>query len=200
MIPRMRKSTEERKAEIIQGALDIASEAGAAKVTTQAIADRVGIAQPTIFRHFKTRDAIFRAALEWVSGNVFKLLEADMLRNSPADEKLKTFLNRQLFLLSKQKGVPRILFSDRLHMEDPALKETVQRIISRLTERLSALLQDGIDGGQFDPEMNTEDTARMIVALIQGSVMRWSIFNFNYSLADQADCIWNLIWPAIRAR
>lgn len=100
----MRKSSEERKAEIIQGALDIASEAGVTRVTTQAIADRVGIAQPTVFRHFKTRDAIFMAALEWVSGNVFRLLEADMLRNAPADERLKTFLKRQLFLLNKQKA------------------------------------------------------------------------------------------------
>jgi AcrR family transcriptional regulator len=196
----MRKSSEERKAEIIQGALDIASEEGVAKVTTQAIADRVGIAQPTIFRHFKTRDAIFRAALEWVAGNVFKLLEADMSGSRPADKRLKTFLKRHLFLLSKKKGVPRILFSDRLHMEDPALKETVQRIMNRLTERIAMLLQEGIDGGQFDPDIDTEETARIIVALIQGSVMRWSIFDFNYALADQADCIWNLIWPAIRAR
>jgi AcrR family transcriptional regulator len=196
----MRKSSEERKAEIIQGALDIASREGVAKVTTQAIADRVGIAQPTIFRHFKTRDAIFRAALEQVAGNVFKLLEADMLGSRPADERLKTFVRRHLSLLGKQKGVPRILFSDRLHMEDPALKETVQRIINRLTERIAMLLQDGIDGGQFDPGIDTEETARMIVALIQGSVMRWSIFDFNYSLADQADCICNLVWPAIRAR
>jgi len=196
----VRKSGEERKAEIIQGTLDIASEEGASKVTTQAIADRVGIAQPTIFLHFKTRDAIFMAALEWVSGHMFKLLEADMLRNSPPDEKLRIFLQRQLFLLSKQRGIPRILFSDRLHMEDPALKETVQRIIARMTERLSVILQDGIDGGQFDPGIDSDETARMIVALIQGSVMRWSIFDFNYALADQADCIWNMVWPAIRAR
>jgi AcrR family transcriptional regulator len=196
----MRKSSEERKAEIIQSALDIASQKGVAKVTTQAIADHVGIAQPTIFRHFKTRNAIFRAALEWIAGNVFKLLESDMLKDRPADERLKTFIKRHLFLLSKQKGVPRILFSDRLHMEDPALKETVQRIMGKLTERIALLLQEGIDDGQFDPGIDAEETARMIVALIQGSVMRWSIFDFNYSLADQADCICNLVWPAIRAR
>lgn len=196
----MRKTGEERKAEIIQGALDIASEEGVSRVTTQAIADRVGIAQPTIFRHFKTRDAIFMAALEWVAGNVFKLLEADMLKKTPADERLKNFLSRQLFLLGKQKGVPRILFSDRLHSEDPALKATVRKIMGRLTERLAALLQEGIDGGQFAPGIDTEESARMIVALIQGSVIRWSIFDFSYPLADQADCIWRLVWPAIRAR
>jgi len=196
----MRKTGEERKAEIIQSALEIASEEGVSRVTTQAIADRVGIAQPTIFRHFKTRDAIFMAAMEWVAGNVFKLLEADMLKKTPADERLKNFLQRHLFLLGKQKGVPRILFSDRLHAEDPALKATVRRIMDRLSERLAALLKEGIDSGHFDASIDIEATARMIVALIQGSVIRWSIYDFSYPLADQADSIWRLVWPAIRAR
>ena len=196
----MRKSGEERKAEIIQGALDIASEEGVAKVTTQAIADRVGIAQPTIFRHFKTRDAIFLAALEFVAGKVFKLLEADLLKKTPADERLKNFIFRQLALLGKQRGMPRILFSDRLHSEDPTLKEAVRRIMGRVTERLAAIIREGIEDGLFEASVDPEATARMIVALIQGSVIRWSIFDFSYPLADQADSIWKLVWPAIRAR
>ena len=196
----MRKSSEERKAEIVQGALDIASEEGVAKVTTQAIADRVGIAQPTIFRHFKTRDAIFLAALEFVAGNVFKLLEADLLKKTPADERLKNFIFRQLNLLGKQRGIPRILFSDRLHSEDPTLKEAVRRIMGRVTERLTATVREGVDAGLFDASVDPEATARMVVALIQGSVIRWSIFDFGYPLADQAEPIWRLVWSAIRAR
>ena len=196
----MRKSSEERKAEIIQGALDIASEEGVAKVTTQAIADRVGIAQPTIFRHFKTRDAIFLAALEFVAGKVFKLLEADLLKKSPADERLKNFIFRQMALLGKQRGMPRILFSDRLHSEDPTLKEAVRRIMGKVTERLAAIVREGVEEGLFDASVEPEATARMVVALIQGSVIRWSIFDFSYPLADQAEPIWKLVWSAIRAK
>ena len=51
----MGKPQEERRKEIVQATMDLAAEQGIKKVTTQAIADKVGIAQPTVFRHFKTR-------------------------------------------------------------------------------------------------------------------------------------------------
>ncbi len=140
----IRKTGDERRAEIIQSSLELASEVGVAKVSTQAIADRVGIAQATVFRHFKTRNDIFRAVLEFVAGNVFKVLEGQMLSDKPADVRLETFIRRHLAMVTKVKGVPRILFSDRLHVEDPELKKTVQGIVTKLTNKIAQLIKDGI--------------------------------------------------------
>ncbi|PHS77920.1 MAG: TetR family transcriptional regulator [Robiginitomaculum sp.] len=196
----IRKTGDERRAEIIQSSLELASEVGIAKVSTQAIADRVGIAQATVFRHFKTRNDIFRAVLDFVAGNVFKALEGQMLSDKPADVRLETFIRRHLAMVSKMKGVPRILFSDRLHAEDPELKKSVQRIITKLTVNIGQLIQDGIKEGVFDKNVNPDQMARMVVTLVQGSVVRWSIFDFNYKLTDTADEIWNTIWPALRKK
>jgi len=196
----IRKTGDERRAEIIQSSLELAAEVGIAKVSTQAIADRVGIAQGTVFRHFKTRNDIFRAVLEFVSDNVFKVLEGQIHSNKPADVKLQNFIKRHLSMVSKMKGVPRLLFSDRLHVEDPELKKTVQNIITRLTDNIAALIQDGMDEGVFDPGVKPREMARMVVTLVQGSVMRWSMFDFNYKLTGTADEIWNVIWPALRVK
>ncbi len=193
-----RKTGKERRAEIIQSSLELVSEVGIAKVSTQAIADRVGIAQATVFRHFKTRNDIFRGVLEFVANNVFKALEGQMISDKPADVRLKTFIQRHLAMVSKVKGVPRILFSDRLHVEDPELKKTVQSIINKLTNNIARLIQDGIEEGIFDRSINPERMARMVVTLVQGSVLRWSLFDFNYKLTDRADEIWEVIWPALR--
>ncbi|MFU8833507.1 MAG: TetR/AcrR family transcriptional regulator, partial [Wenzhouxiangella sp.] len=84
----MRKSGEERREEIIQAVLDLAGERGVGQVTAQAIADRVGIAQPTVFRHFKTRDAILRAALEWIGRSVLTVLTPIFAGPGPADARL----------------------------------------------------------------------------------------------------------------
>ncbi len=194
----IRKTGDERRAEIIQSSLELASEVGIAKVSTQAIADRVGIAQATVFRHFKTRNDIFRAVLEFVASNVFKVLERQMLSDKPADVRLETFINRHLAMVSKVKGVPRILFSDRLHVEDPVLKKSVQNIVTKLTDNISQLIRDGIEEGVFDENVDPDQMARMVVTLVQGSIMRWSIFDFTYKLTDRAGEIWSVIWPALR--
>ena len=193
----MRKSTDERRAEIVQGALEVAAERGLGHVTTQAIADRVGIAQPTIFRHFKTRDAIFRAAMEWIAKSLFAAMEGIFSADMPADERLRQLLDRQLRFVGKRKGIPRLLFSDRLHLEDPALKETVRAVMRRYTERLSGILEEGRQAGRFRPDIDPDQTAVMIAATFQGLVMRWSIHDFAYPIEEQADVIWRFIRPAL---
>jgi len=92
----MGKPHKERKAEIIQGALTLAAELGVKKVTTQAIADHVGIAQATVFRHFKTRDEIFSGAIGWLATSMFEALSGCFSSSEPADVKLRLLVVRHL--------------------------------------------------------------------------------------------------------
>lgn len=194
---RQRKTHEERKDEIIRGALELAGETGVKDVTAQAIADRIGIAQPTIFRHFKTRDAIFRAAMEWIANTLFGVLEGLASSSDPADERLRKLLQRQLTFISKQRGLPRLLFSDRLHLEDPALKATVRRIMERYMRHLEGILRNGVESGLFRAELDPEATSRWIAATVQGLVMRWSIYDFNFQLQDEAEALWQFLKPVL---
>lgn len=191
------KPSSERKEEIVEVALELAAEQGIKNVTTQAIADRVGIAQPTIFRHFKTRDAIFLAAIEWIAGQLFKALEGFFTGDLPADERLRRLLNRQLNLLSGKRGISRVLFSDRLHSEAPELKAAVRSVMDRYARHVADLIREGAQTGRFRSDIDPEEAARLIMAMIQGLIMRWSIYEFDFPLEKQADSIWNFIWPAL---
>lgn len=182
----MGKPHAQRQAEIIQSALALAAETGERNVTTQAIADRVGIAQATVFRHFGSRDAIFTSAINWLASQLFETLSPcfNAISMQP-DERLKLLISGQLGLISRHKGLPRLLFSDRLHKESPALKATVQAIITRYITQVSRLIEDGIETGCFQSELDPDDTARLVAALIQGTVMRWSLFEFNFDLEGE---------------
>lgn len=186
----MGKPHAQRKAEIICSVLDLAAESGVKKVTTQAIADRVGIAQATVFRHFKSRDAIFAEAIEWIAGQLFETVSVCFNdRNLPANQRLNSLIELQLNFIAQHKGLPRILFSDRLHIESPALKGVVQAVMNRYTQQVAVLLGEGVVTGCFKPDTDTIRTATLMTALIQGSVMRWSIFDFDFCLEDEAEPI-----------
>ena len=128
------------KEEIIRKTLELASEEGGARLTTQAIADRVGIAQSTIFKHFKTRDAILSGAIKWISGQIFILLEKSSSESASPKERLHHLINRHLTLVSKHKGLPRLLFSDRLHLESPHLKKAVRQVMTTYMKRVSEII------------------------------------------------------------
>ncbi len=194
----MGKPHEERKQEIIEAAMELAAEQGVKRVTTQAIADRVGIAQPTVFRHFKTRDAIFASAIDFIASNLFLALEAVFTSREPADVRLQQLIKRQLTFISKNKGLPRLLFSDRLHLESPALKAAVQKVMSRYVSRVAAIIRDGQENGCFRADLDADESGRYVAALIQGLIMRWSIFDFSFDLADESDGLWRFIHAGLR--
>jgi TetR/AcrR family transcriptional regulator len=57
---------EERRAATVQAVVDLAAEQNPAEITTTAIADRMGLTQGALFRHFPTKDAILEATMTWV--------------------------------------------------------------------------------------------------------------------------------------
>jgi TetR/AcrR family transcriptional regulator len=193
----MAKSSEERRAEIVQVALELAGERGVGNVSTQAIADRVGIAQPTVFRHFKTRDAIFRAAIQFIAAGLFKALEGVFSGAAPADERLQRLIERQLAFIGGRRGIPRLLFSDRLHHEDPELKATVRAVMDRYTGHVARLIEEGVRQGRFRADVDPEESARLLAAVMQGLIMRWSVYDYAFPLESQSEAVWRLMRSAL---
>ena len=194
----MGKPHAERRQEIIQSALELAAEQGVKKVTTQAIADRVGIAQPTVFRHFKTRDDIFSDAIAWLADRLFSVIGSVLDERLPPDQRLKKMIETQLDFVSRHRGLPRMLFSDRLHLESPALKKAVQKVMGRYTGQVADLIRAGIEAGCFDQSLDPDESARLVAATIQGLIMRWSIFDFSFRLVDESEPVWGYVHAALR--
>lgn len=193
----MRKSREERREEIIDATLELAAEKGARDTSTQAIADRVGIAQATVFRHFRTRDEVFAGALEWIGRALFRAIGGPLSGSGPAPDRLRQLIDRQLKFISGRKGVPRLLLSDRLHLENPALKRIVLGIMGRYTAEVSRLIRDGQDRGEFRSDLDPDRVAEMLIAMIQGLVLRWSLSDFGFRLDKAGDDVWAVLGPAL---
>ncbi len=193
----MGKPTEQRKAEIIQSTLELAARQGVAKVTTLAIADEVGIAHATVFRHFKTREAIFSASLTWIVESMFAELEPVFTSNEPADVRLEDLIYTQLRFVSEHRGLPRLLFSDRLHMESEELKHIVKNAMNNFTNCLTRLINQGVTEGVFSKDVQANSAAKYLIALFQGLMMRWSIFDFEFQLENESANLWRFYSNAL---
>lgn len=195
----MRKSRDQRREEIITATLDLLAERGVREASTQAIADRVGIAQATVFRHFHSRDEIFAGALEWIGRALFQAIQGPLDGSGSPAERLRTVIRLHLRFIGGRKGLPRLLLSDRLHLENPRLKDMVLAIMARYTTAVSRLIREGIDHGEFRRDLDPDRTAGMLIAMIQGIVVRWSLSDFAFRLEGSAEDLWALLGPALGA-
>ncbi|MFU8783797.1 TetR/AcrR family transcriptional regulator [Aliidiomarina sp.] len=62
---RTRVSTEQRQSEILEAAKQVFAERGYQVADVQTIAERAGVGKGTVYRHFPTKEILFKQALTW---------------------------------------------------------------------------------------------------------------------------------------
>ena len=193
----MRKSHEDRKAEIIQTTLEVAADDKSRKITTQVIADKLSISQPTIFKHFKNNETLFLAVFEWVSDNIFPNFGPGLLaENDLPKEKLEKLISAQVAFLNKHPGVARLIFSNHVYKGPEKLKAVVQKIMNTYIEKLAVLIDGGIRCGQFRSDLDADVAARLVVSALHGVIVRWSVHDFKFNLQDEMLSLLQLILVA----
>lgn len=107
----LKKSLGGRRQEIVEAALEILNTKGVHRLTAAEIAAAVGIADGTIFRHFRNKEAIVNAAIDHYEQLLFQdfpPMHADPL------ERIRAFFVERLTLLQKHPAILHMASNDRL--------------------------------------------------------------------------------------
>lgn len=194
----VRKSHAERREEIARTALELAAQQGVTKVSTQAIADRMGVSQATIFRHFVTRDEVFLEAISLIKRDVLQALSPIFDdKATPGAVRLQRLIRAHLGFVQDNAGIPALLFSDRLHQDAPELKIQVRQLMKTYAGRVANLVMEGVADGSLKRDTDPALLGQTVVTMVQGLVLRWSLFDRSFDLQKQADVAWALIRPAL---
>ena len=163
---------EERRAVTVETVIALAGERNPSDITTAAIAQRMGVTQGALFRHFPDKDAILTAVMEWVAARLLARIEkAVQSAPSPLAALEAMFLAHAAFV-AEHPGVPRMLFGELQRAQDSAPRRMVQTLIRRYGERLHRLIEAGQAAGELDPGLDAEAAATLFIGSIQGLVMQ----------------------------
>ena len=163
---------EERRAATVEAMVDLAAEQNPAEITTTAIAERMGLTQGALFRHFPTKDAILEAAMSWVSERLLARVDkAAEGAESPAAA-LEAMFMAHIDFVSRHPGVPRMLFGELQRSGKTLAKKMVQTLVRRYRERLNGLLEAGKAQGEFDAGLDVDAAAVLFIGVIQGLVLQ----------------------------
>lgn len=180
----MRKPASARKAEITEATLRLADKLGPDRLTAAAIARHVGLTQPAIFRHFPTKQALWAA----VGSAISEKMTAMWAKVSREDEpmvRLRGLVAGQLRLIQSMPAIPAVLFSRELHVENEALRATVLGLMNRLHRAIAKLIAEARRAGALRNDLDPDDAAFLVIGLIQGLAVRWSLGGRNFALVGE---------------
>ncbi|MEO1140221.1 MAG: TetR/AcrR family transcriptional regulator [Pseudomonadota bacterium] len=181
----IRKTADERKTEIVDAALRLADELGPDRLTTQSVAEAVGLTQPAIFRHFSTKQELWLAVATTISERLKKAWTDAHKSSDDPIVRIEALVMAQLHQIEAMPAIPSILFSHELQAENDDLRQAVHKLVTELVANLISELASGQEAGSVDPNLQPEDGALLLVSLIQGLAIRWTLTQRGFSLQDE---------------
>ena len=165
-------SAQERRAATVEAVVELAAEQNPSDITTTAIAQRMGLTQGALFRHFPTKDAILESVMDWVAERLLARVDKAAASATSPMAALEAVFMAHIDFVAEHPGVPRMLFGELQRPGDTLPKKMVQALIRRYGERLQHLLETGKTQGELHAQLDIEAASVSFIGSIQGLVMQ----------------------------
>lgn len=176
----------ERKELTIETVVELAAEQNPAEITTTAIAQRMGLTQGALFRHFASKDALLEATMQWVSRRLLDRVDRAAAKTSCPLAALEAMFMAHTSFVARHPGVPRLLFGELQRPGKTLIKSMVETLLQEYSQRLQAHLQQGIERGVFYQQLNTQAAASLYIGSIQALVIQSTVSGEAQLISQQA--------------
>ena len=163
--------SEERWEEILAAASQIFLEKGYEAASLQDIASAVGILKGSVYYYIKTKEDLLYELVRRAQAERMHVLDEDAeLGRSPAPDRLRAFIARWMAETEQQRVWNIVAERDFRKLSSRRLKAVIDRR-DRFSAFVKAIIDRGVEEGQFDPDVDTSVATNTIFELMNTSRM-----------------------------
>lgn len=199
------KGVEDRREQIIGAAMRVFAEKGFARATNRDIAQEAGITTGLIYYYFKSKEDLFKAALEEHSPvQVMSQITSEMLEQPP-EVLLPLLITRVLAVVESEQflSIIRVILPEMLH-GTTEIAPIVQSFFQRLIAFLDNYLRVQATRGAVRSDLDATTIAQVLISSSIGMVMRRQVLLdpgvLHYTHEELVHAILETILQGIRPR
>ncbi|OGU39037.1 MAG: hypothetical protein A2X61_00880 [Ignavibacteria bacterium GWB2_35_12] len=180
-----RLSTELRQEQIIDEAIALIHNNGYSALSIRELANKVGISEAAIYRHFKSKDEIINGIfrrIKSLSKDLFITLNTIEL----ADKKLKAFILFHMDLFTQNPELVSILMAEEIFEHNSSLSEELKLTIRERQTTLINIIEEGIKR-QIFIHVDSDTLAAMIQGFIRLTILKWKRSKHKFSLIETGE-------------
>ena len=168
-----------RKQQILHALMEMLEDPNI-RITTAALAKRVGVSEAALYRHFASKAQMFDALIEFVEDTIFSRAKMIQQQELGALAKCQQILTLLLTFVERNAGISRILTGEALIGENERLGNRVNQLFEKLETQLKQILREA----EMRESLRTKDTpsssANRLMAVVEGRIRQYSRTNFRH--------------------
>jgi TetR/AcrR family transcriptional regulator len=177
--PRKRPKPGERRVQILQALAGMLEQPGAERVTTSALAARLGVSEAALYRHFASKAQMFEGLIEFIEQSIFTLVNQLAEREAVHAVRLRKLVTLVLQFAEKNPGMTRVMAGDALVFENERLQERMNQFFDKLEASLKQTLREAAAASAATPTVDAQVRASVITAFMLGRLQRFSRSGFK---------------------
>lgn len=173
---RKRPRPGERRLQILQTLAVMLEQPDAERITTAALAARIGVSEAALYRHFASKAQMFEGLIDFVDQSVMGLIRQVTDREPAGPQQAGRIVALLLQFAEKNPGMSRVMNGEALVFEHERLQER----INLLFDKIEAQLRQSLKTAEV-PAANAEVqvAASVLVAFMQGRLQRFARSGFK---------------------
>lgn len=174
-----------KKEQIVLSAIDIIDEFGIDGLSIRRLAERQGVTEAALYRHFKSKNDIILGVLDYYSNfdiNIMNTIEKNKLDSKSA---IIFFIKSFAEYYENYPEITSVSCSYPSLIYDEFIKNKVIEIITNRRNFLFNLIEEGKTNKEFTQDVNSEELVNIIWGTFKYIVFNWRVRKYQFSLKEK---------------
>ncbi len=168
---RKRPRPGERRLQILQTLANMLEQPGSERVTTAALAARIGVSEAALYRHFASKAQMLEGLIDFVEQSCMGLIRQVTDREPEGPQQARRIVSLILQFAEKNPGMCRVMTGDALIHEHERLQQRVNLLMDKIEAQLRQSLRAST-GDSATPTLEVQITASVLQAFVMGRLQR----------------------------
>lgn len=194
----MKSSILHRKEALILTTIDLIHELGIQGVTTREIAKRQNVSEATIFRHYKNKNELLMAVLDYYVRFDEIMLQSIQVSDLNPLESIEYLIIKYAEYFQNYPALTAITQLYEVLRYEGELKDKVNQIMQDRMKIMTQLMIDGQKSGVIKQELDPEVITTMLFGLIREIFLHWRLGQYRFNLKVKIETSYSMFLSFIK--
>ncbi len=172
----------------MRAVLGLLAKGGVAAVSTPAIARRIGVTQSALFKHFRNKEALWRAVMDTLALEVGSRFQAALKERGSHADRIFAIITAYLGVVQEIPAIPALMFADprQMHGAGSYLRQEINARFGWFHSALCDQIKAGFHSGEFRGDVDPKVAASLAAGIAQSLILRWRVSGGAIDMLEEA--------------
>ncbi len=182
-----------RRQQILECLAQMLEESPGARITTAALASKVGVSEAALYRHFPSKTKMFEGLIEFIEETIFTRIKTIIQEQQSAQSQCEKILFLLLTFTERNPGITRLLTGDALTGETTRLRQRVAQFFDRIETQLKQILREAEIRESKRTCLSPNIAANFLLSTAEGRIAQYVRSEFKRQPTEN----WQEQWSAV---